>query len=346
VSVVEGRGDLPGVAEERLGIELTTRCNGRCRHCFVRARGSGPWSLPADLVRECLREGRGLSYRHLHLTGGEPLLWDGLPDLVDHAFALGFETVLLNTNGTLLTGERVRRLAAHEGVILSVSVQGPEPFHDRVRGPGTYRLAVRGVRAALDAGIPVIVFTTAFKSLVPDLPAFAEAIHGRFPGIHHLSLIPLIRVAGAAFDLSDELLEPDDFLRMVRMAAFLNLAGLRTGVLYNPLAVVASKRMEMPWVPASNPLFRDGSLFVTADRRITLSHSTADGFGSYEPGLLGKVMASRAYRHAVSPDERTCPSCRFVEDCRKDGLVRPSVWYRDVHPEMPYCQQVLERGKP
>ncbi len=137
MSTVEGGGDEPGRTEERLGVELTTRCNCRCMHCFVRARGSRRSSLPADLAREWLREGYGLCYRHLHLTGGEPLLWDGLPELVDHAFSLGCKTVLLNTNGTLLSGERLGRLAAHDGVILSVSVQGPEPFHERVRGAGT-----------------------------------------------------------------------------------------------------------------------------------------------------------------------------------------------------------------
>jgi len=336
-------GGARETAGERLGVELTTRCNGRCTYCFVRARGAPPSSLPAGLVRACLREGRALSYRHLHLTGGEPLLWDGIADLVDHAFSLGFESVLLNTNGTLLAGDRLHRLAARAGVILSVSLQGPEPFHDRVRGPGTYRLAARGVQAALDAGLRVVVFATVFRSLLPDLPSFAEQLYARFPGVHHLRLIQLIRAADGVPGLADELLDPDGFLRLVRTVSLLNLAGLRTGVLNNPLAVAASRRMGMPWVPPSDPLFRDGSLFVRADREVTLAHSTLHGLGAYRPGKLGEVLSSRAYRDAVGPDRRTCPACRFAGDCRAAGLARPSGPDRDMDAGAPFCRKTTRK---
>ena len=109
---MENRGSLWPQCD-RLSIEVTTQCNSSCSHCFVRARGPSKSSLSPDLVQTMVREGYEAGYRHLHITGGEPLLWDGLLDIFDYAFALGYQAAFLNTNGTLLTPEVGRKLAGY-----------------------------------------------------------------------------------------------------------------------------------------------------------------------------------------------------------------------------------------
>ena len=47
---------------------------------------SGNSSLPVDLVKKIIAEGLQASYRQLHITGGEPLLWEGLFDVLEFAF--------------------------------------------------------------------------------------------------------------------------------------------------------------------------------------------------------------------------------------------------------------------
>jgi MoaA/NifB/PqqE/SkfB family radical SAM enzyme len=198
-----------------------------------------------------VREGYEAGYRHLHVTGGEPLLWVGLLPIFAYAFALGYQSAFLNTNGTLLTGKISRKLAAYSGLSVSVSLQGPRRLHDYIRGKGSYDLALKGIDNALNAGLPVHIFTTVSRSLIPDLPRFAERLFVTLPGIEQLTLIQLIRVPEDVFDLSKEVLGPDDFLRLVRMVSLLNLFGLKVDLLNNPLAVVASKVLKMPWVPPS-----------------------------------------------------------------------------------------------
>ena len=92
----------PWPGSDFLSLEVTTRCNSTCSHCFVRARTPQRSSLPPDLVKGILHEGYETGYRHLHLTGGEPLLWKGLMDILERAFGMGYETAFLNTNGTVL----------------------------------------------------------------------------------------------------------------------------------------------------------------------------------------------------------------------------------------------------
>ncbi len=264
-------------------------------------------------------------------------------DLLDDAFQTGYETVFLNTNGTLLTGDVSRRLAEYDGLTISVSLQGSKTLHDHVRGAGSYEQTMRGIEKALDAGISLIIFTTTGRSLLPELAGFVDETYKRFPDILSLTVIQLIRVRNDTVDLSEELLSPEDFIRLVRTAALVNLYGNRTDVLYAPLANLAAKLMAMPWIPRSQPLYTEGSMMVRANRDITLSHAVRDDFFRFEPGMIRKVLTSGPYRKAVEPDKTTCPSCKYVELCLKNGLLRPAGWFMDMNPQVPYCRRVLER---
>lgn len=337
-------GESLGLQSDCLSIEVTTRCNSSCSHCFVRARGPQRSSLPPDLVRTLLQEGYEVGYRHLHVTGGEPLLWDGLQSIFDCAFALGYRTAFLNTNGTLLTGKVIRKLGAYSGLGVSVSLQGPRPLHDGIRGKGSYDRALRGIDNAISAGLPTYIFTTVGRSLLPELPRFVEELFVEFPDIRRLTCIQLIRVPTYVFDLSSEVLSPDDFLRLVRMISLLNLYGLRVDILNNPLAAVAARVLGMPRVPPSSPLYGPGSVMITAEKRVTLAHSTTDDFGLYEPGNLSKIMNSSDYCRAVSQDRSLCMDCPYSALCDTEGIARPSEWFRDMCPQVPYCRRVLARA--
>jgi len=331
----------PGIIKERLGIEVTTQCNIDCSHCFARAGISEPSSLSIELAKEIIGEGYSMGYRHLHITGGEPLLWEGLLEILDYGFELGYKTVFLNTNGTLLTKKVNRQLAKYHGLSVSVSLEGTEALHEHLRGVGFYAQTVRGIERALDAGINLDIFTTACKSLLPELPHFAEDLIQNFPGIDYLTLIQLISPNNGLFALSEELLEPEDFLKLVDKVSLLNLMGLRTHLLNNPLAFVASKLLKIHWVPRSEPLYSEGSLIVKANRDICFSHSSEDSFGKFDSNMIAKVLTSKGYRKGVAPDEKTCPSCQYFELCMENGMIRPSEFYWNIHSGVPYCQKVL-----
>lgn len=333
----------PGVHHKVLGIEVTTRCNSACTHCFVRAGLTEPTTLPVELAKEIVSEGHTLGYRHLHLTGGEPLLWKGLFGLFDYAFDRGYTTVLLNTNGRLLTDRVVQRLAGYDGLSISVSLEGPAPLHDSVRGKGSYRQTVRGIDRALHAGMSVFIYTTARKSLLSDLPDFVLGAYKRFPGIRGLTFIQLIRVKNDVFDLSGELFDPDDFLSLVKMASLLNVFGYKVEILNNPLTAAASQLLGIWGIPRSAPLHRAGDLIVMADRSIAAAHSTQQSLGRYEPGILKSILSSDEYRVTVEPDRETCPACKYSSLCAEKGMLHPSKWYRDMNARKPYCQRVLEK---
>lgn len=86
-------------------LEVTKRCNLRCRFCFAdRGRPEKDPTLEElkaairDIVRQC---GNPL----LQLSGGEPTLRDDLPELVHYAKEAGCSYVQVNTNGIRLAQE-------------------------------------------------------------------------------------------------------------------------------------------------------------------------------------------------------------------------------------------------
>lgn len=334
---------LSDTKENCLSIEITTHCNGSCLHCFSRAGISQPANLSPGIARMVIREGYETGYRQLHITGGEPLLYEGLYGILDYASDLGYQKISMNTNGKLLTRDVAKSLAGYDGLSISVSLEGPELFHNNMRGAGSYKLAVRGVEKALEAGIDLVIFTVAGKRLLAVLPRFVDEVYQQFSGIKYLTLIQLISPTEDGFALSEELLEPEDFLQLVRIVSLLNIYGHRTNVKNSPLARIASKLMAMPWVPPAYPLYRDGSLVVMANGSMRLSHSSRRSLGTYAPGMIHRVRSSRGYRRAVAPNRSVCPSCKYMVTCRENGMFQPSPRHLDTHPDVLYCQRVLEK---
>ena len=87
-------------------------------------------------------------------SGGEPLLHKDILELIRHAHKLGL-LARVNTNGLLLTRERVRELKQAGLSLVGLSLDHADPAeHDRLRGvPGLYEKAMEGVRNLHEAGI-------------------------------------------------------------------------------------------------------------------------------------------------------------------------------------------------
>jgi radical SAM protein with 4Fe4S-binding SPASM domain len=84
------------------------------------------------------------------LRGGEPFLFPGIRELLDHIASRGL-FISIDSNGTRLepfADDLVRIGRVH----LTVSVDGPEEIHDEVRGiPGSFRKLAQGVASIREA---------------------------------------------------------------------------------------------------------------------------------------------------------------------------------------------------
>jgi radical SAM protein with 4Fe4S-binding SPASM domain len=169
-----GRGHLPHV----VAWNLTQRCNLACAHCYIAA---GDWHTERDdlSTAECHRISDEILAINpgamFVLSGGEPLLRDDLESIADHA-TRGGATVVVGTNGTLLTDARLRSLddAGVRGFAVSVDSLDPA-YHDRFRhGAGALEDTVAGVDRIRATELDFIVQMTVTRGNRKELAAIAE----------------------------------------------------------------------------------------------------------------------------------------------------------------------------
>ena len=148
-----------------LELQLTSRCNLRCRHCYI---GDGtPRELSLVQVRSVLKEFEEMQGLRVLLTGGEPLLHSRFDEINEILPDLFLRKVLF-TNGVLLKKDMLKRLKVHE---IQVSIDGMAAAHDNLRGSGTWDVSMEAVHRALDAGFEVSVSTMVHPGNLGDFDA-------------------------------------------------------------------------------------------------------------------------------------------------------------------------------
>ena len=279
-----------------LSIEVETRCNQNCINCFARAGLDDLSPMPFETARDIALDGSAAGFRKLHLTGGEPLLWPNLFELLELAEGSEYKNLSFNTNGTLLNDEICKKLASYGEILsLSISINGPPEIHDSIRGEGAYDLALTGFNLALKYGLRVQVFTTITRDLVLLLPEFIKSLFENHPDIMNLVLIQNHRTSDDIYNLDDTLLSPEDFIVMVRAAALLSLYGYSIQFLENSLINASCRKMDIAALPLSPNYKRYGRLIVLRDGRITCSHSNREEFAFFKSGSILKLLNSHEY---------------------------------------------------
>jgi AdoMet-dependent heme synthase len=149
-------------------MHLTERCNLSCRHCYQTGDYVDEMSLPEirDAVSEISdtlndwKEAYGINFSpSFNVTGGEPFLRKDLDDILSCISDQGYAVYLL-TNGILADEKRTRSLSALGVKGVQVSIEGPEPIHDSIRGKGSFAGAFRGIANLLEASLTVTLNVT------------------------------------------------------------------------------------------------------------------------------------------------------------------------------------------
>lgn len=145
---------------------VTYKCQCHCSHCSAgrHARGDVP-ELTTEEARQLIDDSEKLGVTVIAFTGGEPLLRKDIFELIAHVDQKKAVPILF-TNGQLLTGENVQKLADAGLYSLFVSIDSPNPEeHNRERGaPGLFEDAVGGIRRALAKGLFVGISSYASRS--------------------------------------------------------------------------------------------------------------------------------------------------------------------------------------
>ena len=171
----------PGISKlmrtpRSLDIEITPRCNLRCRYCYFFNNPAVVYrELPTDEWLKFFNELGSLGVMNVVVAGGEPFMRDDLPVLLEGIVRNRMRFSLLS-NGSLIDDEMAAFIAGTRRCdYVQVSVDGSRAeVHDAFRGRGSFDGALRGLRILRRYRISSTVRVTIHRSNVHDLENIAH----------------------------------------------------------------------------------------------------------------------------------------------------------------------------
>lgn len=194
-----------------VSLEITGRCNLRCRHCFNESGPGHPHELPLEQIEAFLDEVQTWGVRFMRISGGEPTVHRQFREVVAACRQRGIG-IGLNTNG-VYPPEMLEYLKSAPIEVFFVSLDGLEANNDAIRGAGTFRRAVETCRQLKAGGQKVIVGFHVGEGNRGDVPGLIALVAEL--GID-LKVAPLRPVGRAVRELPQSLIQPRNFYTVIR----------------------------------------------------------------------------------------------------------------------------------
>ena len=346
---LEGRNLASGLPLEAF-IEVSARCNLRCRMCPIghdtRYRESS--GRPAVLGPALFERLRPLFPTLLrgHLYGlGEPLLNPHLCDFIAELSAAGVETCC-TTNGTLIDDDRAEALAVAGLSRVSLSIDGATAdTYESIRRGAYFDDAMRGLHALVAArarhGRPWITINfVAMASNLPELPALVDLAAGL--DIREINVEPLFSWEGSAalgdhyrresLGLGDRAATMDLLLDARRRAA-------RAGIHFSSYFLTSEGSMDFPERMAQSDRQQLGlcsepwaTVSVTVAGEVRTCCLNDQVFGSLEQNTIAEVWREGPLSDFRSVHQLGSSIPAGCEDCVRNGRSRISPLFVAVEP--------------
>ena len=179
-----------------LRVSVTDRCNFRCVYC----RSADPENyrdhdeiLSWDELRRLVRIFVRLGISKVRVTGGEPLVRDGVESFISYLKTIGVEDLSMTTNGRLLA-DRCEKLIAAGLDRINISLDSLDPIKfQKITRTRSYDTVMRGIDAAQKSRLaPVKINAVLVRGFNEDeVEAFAAFARERGVIMRFIEFMPL-----------------------------------------------------------------------------------------------------------------------------------------------------------
>jgi len=140
---------------KKLQIELTSKCNLRCKHCYFYEdkKSKDTYELPFSKIKDIVDEVKRMGAEVISLTGGEPFMRNDIYDVLTYIESKNMAIVIL-TNGTLIDQKVAQKISTFKNLYVTISLDGPQSAHERLRGvKGCFDKTLDAIRHLLSVGL-------------------------------------------------------------------------------------------------------------------------------------------------------------------------------------------------
>lgn len=145
----------------RLFIQLTNRCNLRCKHCFVESEPKTEDNLSYERINEVIDEAVALGINRIDFTGGEVLTTTYFLDILRYLdkqpVSYNFFSNLTLANDNVI--DEIAKLKGLRSVITSVDYLDPEKHNTFRGGDKAFERTLNAIIKLMHKNVKVIVNT-------------------------------------------------------------------------------------------------------------------------------------------------------------------------------------------
>lgn len=172
--------DVHGRSFKTLRLSLTSVCNFTCNYCVPEGYQNTPVkdTDTGKILAKVALVHQELNLQNVRLTGGEPLLYQNLCEVIRALKAIGIPKVKMTSNAFLLKNKAAELKAVGlDEINISLDAIDPEVFY-QMTGRRAINKVVEGIDAALKAGIEIklnaVIKRSENESQILTLMAFAR----------------------------------------------------------------------------------------------------------------------------------------------------------------------------
>ena len=161
--------DLNTTVITQIDMVLTTKCNFRCRHCFIKNNSDG-FTMNFLLWKRIIDKLCNQGLTSVVVTGGEPLLYKELTPILNYINDKKLNIYLL-TNGYLIDDNFIEEIRKFNNVIVQVSLDGSNSITQKYQRliENSFDVVTKNIKKLTDSGIVVNVAMVLNKQNIYDL---------------------------------------------------------------------------------------------------------------------------------------------------------------------------------
>lgn len=169
----------------RLLVEITSRCNRNCLHCFYKDHQADlSVAFWLDLLNQI--SNTEVQIKKILITGGEPLLHNGLIDILMFANSKNWD-IDINTNGDFISDEMLDVFCEITNLEISISLTCDEYFNNYLTQTDSYQDTKNTIQKLIKKGITVDVHSICSSSNWMYFNDFADELYNY--GVDTLTLL-------------------------------------------------------------------------------------------------------------------------------------------------------------
>jgi len=139
--------------EKNIHVFVTHQCNLQCPYCYVSAGHPLKNELSVSEWKEAfVKLAKVAPKAEITFSGGEPLVKEGIFEILEHSYNLGFENILF-TNGLLIKNDNIDILKKITSLI-QISLDGlSSNTHDLTRNKDSFQKTMNSIQLIIDRDI-------------------------------------------------------------------------------------------------------------------------------------------------------------------------------------------------